>query len=382
MSLLSLEYKEFIATPREWILEEVQFNPISTLVVGKNSTGKSRLLAVTKSLCGAIGGITPPMDGYFKVSVHLKSGIFEYILNVENGNVQSEHLQLDTRILLDRHINKPALLYFKKEERSIESEFQTNSLAIATRQDNGQHPWFVEFADWARKTRHYSFAGGFQQQRVVQSSQILTATKELSSTNFETGDVISTYVKAFDRYAEAFDQAVISDMRALGFPITDVGIKPMIELIPTAPQIDALMIFITEDGVSTPIPQSGISQGMYRTLALLISLNAQIFADDGKLILIDDIGEGLDYEKSTALIKLLLAKNEKHSIQIIMASNDGFVMNHVPIEQWCVLHRTNSKVSSYTYKTHKEIFDEFEFTGLSNFDFFRSNAYSGIEVRE
>ena len=382
MSLLSLEYKEFINTPREWILEEVQFNTISTLVVGKNSTGKSRLLAVTRSLCGAIGGIIPPMEGDFKVSVHLKSGIFQYLLNVENGKVQSENLRLDERILLDRHINKSALLYFEKEGRAIESEFLDNSLAIATRQDNGQHPWFVEFADWARKARHYSFAVGFHQNLVAQSSQILTASKEISSTAFETGDVISTYIKAFERFKEPFDQAVISDMRMLGFPITDVGLKPLIELIPTAPPIDVLMMYIIEDGVSTPIPQSGMSQGMYRTLALLISLNAQIFANDGKLILIDDIGEGLDYERSTALIKLLLTKNEKNSIQIVMATNDRFVMNHVPLDNWCILQRVDSIVSAFSAKTHKETFEEFEFTGLSNFDFFRSNAFSANEPTE
>jgi ABC-type lipoprotein export system ATPase subunit len=49
-------------------------------------------------------------------------------------------------------------------------------------------------------------------------------------------------------------------------------------------------------------------------------------------VLIDDIGEGLDYERSSNLIKLLLKKMKKESIQLIMSTNDRFVMNNIPYD--------------------------------------------------
>jgi hypothetical protein len=48
-------------------------------------------------------------------------------------------------------------------------------------------------------------------------------------------------------------------------------------------------------------------------------------------ILIDDIGEGLDFDRSSRLIKLLIEIAEKNeNIRLIMSTNDRFVMNAVP----------------------------------------------------
>jgi len=52
-----------------------------------------------------------------------------------------------------------------------------------------------------------------------------------------------------------------------------------------------------------------------------------------------------------------------------MSTNDRFVMNNVPLEEWCVLQRRGSVVRVLNYTNSKELFDEFKFTGLSNFDF-------------
>jgi energy-coupling factor transporter ATP-binding protein EcfA2 len=87
-------------------------------------------------------------------------------------------------------------------------------------------------------------------------------------------------------------------------------------------------------------------------------------------ILIDDIGEGLDFERSTKLIEILIELAEKNdSIQLIMSTNDRYVMNKVPFKYWQLIDRKGSECKVYNYQNSREIFEEFKYTGLNNFDF-------------
>jgi len=58
-------------------------------------------------------------------------------------------------------------------------------------------------------------------------------------------------------------------------------------------------------------------------------------------------------------------------------------MNTVEIENWAVLHRDGNKISLYNYENSKEIFEEFKFTGLNNFDFYASEFFkTGFSDKE
>ena len=52
-----------------------------------------------------------------------------------------------------------------------------------------------------------------------------------------------------------------------------------------------------------------------------------------------------------------------------MATNDRFVMNQVPLEEWSVLLRSRTHVNVKNYNNSRDLFEEFKFTGLSNFSF-------------
>ena len=88
------------------------------------------------------------------------------------------------------------------------------------------------------------------------------------------------------------------------------------------------------------------------------------------LILIDNFREGLDFDRANKLANYLFEKSNELGIQIITASNDRFLMNSIDIEHWNILKRKGSQVKAYNYQNSKEVFDNFNFTGLSNFDFF------------
>jgi len=108
---------------------------------------------------------------------------------------------------------------------------------------------------------------------------------------------------------------------------------------------------------------------MFAALSIIIQINYRIRSMTPSCLLIDDIGEGLDYERSCELIDLLIEKAKSHSIQLLMTTNDRFVMNRVPLELWTVLNRTGSSVKAYNIHNSAKLFEKFRFTGLSNFDF-------------
>jgi predicted site-specific integrase-resolvase len=95
-------------------------------------------------------------------------------------------------------------------------------------------------------------------------------------------------------------------------------------------------------------------------------------------VVIDDIGEGLDFDRSCRLIELLRKKAKLSGTQMILSTNDRFVMNHVPIEEWSVLKRSGNRVQVLDYQNSRELFEEFKFTGLSNFSFLEMDFASGI----
>jgi predicted ATPase len=129
-----------------------------------------------------------------------------------------------------------------------------------------------------------------------------------------------------------------------------------------------IMLYAVESGMDFPITQIDMSQGMFRALSLIIQIMYSILTKTSSIILIDDIGEGLDYERSTKLIKLLIELAENNNIQLIMSTNDEFVMNVVPLRYWQVIQRKGGECRIRNYQNSKEQFDNFKFTGLSNFD--------------
>ncbi len=58
-----------------------------------------------------------------------------------------------------------------------------------------------------------------------------------------------------------------------------------------------------------------------------------------------------------------------------MATNDRYVMNHVPLQYWSVVQRDKNRVKVYNYLNSQELFEEFKYTGLANFDFFSTDFH-------
>ena len=75
------------------------------------------------------------------------------------------------------------------------------------------------------------------------------------------------------------------------------------------------------------------------------------------------------------MIKLIINKALESNVTLIMATNDRFVMNNVDIKYWSIMQRIGNISKVHNYRNSPDIFKDFEFTGLTNFDFFSTEFY-------
>ncbi|MCH8880133.1 MAG: ATP-binding protein [Planctomycetes bacterium] len=163
-------------------------------------------------------------------------------------------------------------------------------------------------------------------------------------------------------------EAIVSDMRSVGYPIEKIDVKKLDPL-------NTLIITVQEENIPCEIVQTEISAGMYRALSAVVILNYLLLQEMPCTLAVDDIGEGLDFERSANLIKLLLQKTKKSGIQLMLTSNDRHLLNAVDVQSWNILERKGGKVRAFNYANSKEAFDDFAMTGLSNFDFLSGRMY-------
>jgi energy-coupling factor transporter ATP-binding protein EcfA2 len=112
-----------------------------------------------------------------------------------------------------------------------------------------------------------------------------------------------------------------------------------------------------------------LSQGAYRALALAVRLASFPEESPPSALLIDDIGEGLDSDRSQGIARLLCGID---SFQVVMSTNDRYIMNLIPLEHWQILTRHGGDCHAVNIKNSSELFEGFRYTGLANVDILSS----------
>lgn len=381
MTLKKLSYSEFEGEPRAWELESLDFGQ-ANLMVGRNATGKSRVVSVTTSLMATLAGTriggNSLESGHFLAEFLIAGVEYIYELAVSKRVVEKECLTVNGIVRLERFSDGKGRIYYSKEDCFLQFEVEPGAIAIQARRDRLQHPYIIELSEWAAASATYNFGTDFGKNTLmVASSEAPTTTDPtINRAADDPNNALITYIEAYRRFGDEFDKAIVEDMRGMGFPVNEVHAEPLDPSVATAPHGTPLMVMtVAEAGLPGRIPQIFLSQGMFRALALTIKLNWTVFSGRKGLILIDDLGEGLDYERACAAVELTMHKAKLGGCQVVVTSNDRFVMNSVPLENWIVLRREGARVKGYTPRNSPAEFENFRFTGLSNFDFFTSDVF-------
>ncbi len=368
MRLQSVKYTEWEGTPQEWKLEGISLSDIN-LLVGKNATGKSRVLNIISGLARQLAGLTPlPISGNYDVQFFDNGEILRYQLKYDEGQVIAESFSVGSRVLLDRWLGGEGRIWADEIDGGKEIRFQTppNEIAAVVRRDVIQHKFLERLYTWGSSLRHYYFGTYLGKDRLA----VLMGKGGAKLDEMDTNDVVPLYGKAEKEFGEDFKQAVMSDMGQVGYDIEDIRLQSPISIrVVTNFPGEVVGISVKERDLAGITDQNTISQGMFRALSILIHINYSQLTKKPTCILIDDIGEGLDFDRSCRLIDLLREKAKASGVQLVLSTNDRFVMNRVPLEEWSVLQRQASTVRVLNYDNSRELFEEFKFTGLSNFSF-------------
>lgn len=380
MRLKSVSYSEFLGKPKEWSISDFTLEPIN-LVVGKNATGKTRTLNVLSGLGKLLSGRQKPSEltyGNFDVTFEHDDHILKYILKISDHKVIYESFTNGETVLLKRGEGGKGSIWHEKEKRSLEFQTPETDAAVVARRDAIQHAFLSPLSDWGSGVRHYFFGDTMGRNTI---SFLVDGAAQPDPTN--PNEVIGLFRKGTKQYPDVFKKSVIKAMNDIGYDIEDINATTpqniqiqSNSIIPVTP----IALIVKERLLSGSTEQMEMSQGMFRALSVIIHLQYAIHGDHPSFILIDDIGEGLDFDRSCRLINIIRQCALDSKIQLVMSTNDRFVMNNVPLEEWALLSRQGGSIKVHNYKNSKAAFDNFKFTGLNNFDFLAMDFINENEV--
>ncbi len=334
MIIKSFEFDQYV-----WRLNTTFLGNLN-LIVGKNAVGKSKTLNaianVAKFIKGEISGLVPVHRCRIEF-VDESAHELVYSYHGDLAEIHEESMILDGKMIIYRTSNHAQI---KDEVVNPPS----NKLVIQSQRDTAKYPEFEKVMIWAEQTRGFSFSE-------------LSSSKpyEVPSMFAQNLDITDIYEKLDDEKCEF----VKAKMRELGYDINAIE-KTEIQQFK--------FITLKEEGLVLPLFSNSISNGMLRTFYILTYLAYISSVVGAKTLLIDDLGEGLDFSRSSRLSKMMFDYCEQKGIQLIVTSNDNFLMNAIDLSHWIILRRDKSVVSSLSNQTHPDMFFKFKKMGLNNFD--------------
>lgn len=339
MILSDFSYKEKTG----WRLYKLFLDKLN-LIVGLNSVGKSRTVVAIGNVVNFIKGEMQANAKDFSCSMTLiNRHSISYSFEVETGVIVNETLSVDGVKKIERNalgtcmygdvINPPS-----------------SKLVIQARRDTKRYPEVEEIIQWAEQTSVFVF------------SNITTSPKSLSPYTLSSEPRLS---EMYEKLPTNLQDTLIDYMRKMDYQINRFEVTEW----PNGRK----MLLVYEDGVITPMSPFELSNGMFRVICSLLYMMYCSTLSKTRCLIMDDLGEGLDYMRSTLLGKQMFDFCERNDIQLIATSNDSFLMDIIDLKYWIILRREGCNVSSLDNKKNADLFERFARTGLSNFDLLSSN---------
>jgi energy-coupling factor transporter ATP-binding protein EcfA2 len=373
MKLDTFAYTELPGQPGEWTVGPFKLGQIN-LVVGRNAVGKSRLLNTITGLGRFFTGEQKELLGWGKYKVNLQQDpdSWEYEVAFGPSEIESELLLYNGTNVLQRGKGGQGQIEAEDVEgKKVRMRFQASlrELGIVAKRDPIQHPYLVPLSQWGNDLRHFQF--GSELRTFNLAIRVPPTALKIDIDEKNTSVLVPIFDLALKAHGDRLIEIVLADMKLLGYTITDLAIRKPDNVIVAGIILasgELLGISAKESELDVRTDQPFMSQGMFRSLSLLLQTTHYQLSGKSGCIVVDDIGEGLDFERSQILIDLLRGKAQHSNFQLIMSTNNRFVMNEVPLEEWCFLLRKKGEVTVKNYANSAEAFERFKITGLNNFD--------------
>lgn len=340
-----MKFKSISATDKisGWNVDNIQFNPMLTLLVGASGVGKTRILNFINGFCliakgFSYNGIKWKIEFEQDGRDYIWEGEFElrneFTMTVpelkENRFVLvREQITENGQIIVSR--SGGSFTFHGKELVKLDN---TKSAVELLKEEPIIKPIYMGFSRcfyWIITDNSLKVSPFIDktQQRFVTSSQI-KALGHLSPLE-RLFLLRENKLKEFDLICQKFKDI---------FPnVEDVDYT----LARTFNDLIVPILRIKEKNVSVWINQSDISAGMMRTLSQIITL---VLANDGDVIMIDEFENGLGVNCINELADLIM--EPEADIQVVMTSHHPYIINAIPVKDWKILTRNGSDVHVHT----------------------------------
>lgn len=356
MRLKLLKYRENVqrSGANPWELKELSLGQYN-LVIGKNATGKTRIVHVINNLARMIQFPQATLNGeWFASFIDEYNHEFEFFVSWENGKIVHELIKINGTEKLERSLSS-AKIYSEVSSSWQDISPPNDRLVIHVRRDKNEFPFLESLFSWASGIRGFSFANT--------SPNLIEIPGNLNNL-FSLNAVPS----ALERLSVHQLEKVLKQLESIGYDI-ETASTGLTEGLPPSTKI----VYLKEKDLVIPLKQFEISQGMFRAFSMLTIFEFLCSNDLVGSILVDDLGEGLDFERSKKLAEIIFERSTASKMQIIATSNDSFMMNVIPLEALTVCYRSKHTVQCLNWSNSKEKFESWKQLGLNNFDLLSSN---------
>lgn len=340
---------------RSWELLNLELDSVN-LIVAKNATGKSRTLLAIDYLTNILvqkRNLEHSCSWNIQFSSSDSITInYNFEVTIESGIavVSNEQLWVSGEAFITRDRESCQL---KNMLTGLYDDVHppSNKLTLHANRDVKKYSYIEDVSEWAENSYGFKFGS------IIPFSDSNSAL----STFLTTVEDIPDLFKALDIQSRS---EVLTQFNNVGYDIAEINFQEI---------GDSGIILVREQGLEVTLSHSQLAQGMFRTLCIIIYLEYLMSQKKPSLVIIDDLCEGLDYDRARKLGKMVFDKCINSNIQLVATSNDSFLMDVVDIKYWNVLQRKGKVVTALNRKNHPKLFSDFKFTGLSNFDFFASD---------
>jgi predicted ATP-dependent endonuclease of OLD family len=358
MIISEVKFAENVGTENYWEIKNLHFEMFN-LLVGLNATGKTRLVNVISNFSKLITKKRRFMldDALWDFTfLNDDKTKFKYKVHIFDKKIKLEEVKVGRKLLLKREGEK-GKIYSYKTKKKFTINPPKDELTLHVRRDVKEFPFLEDIINWADNFAGYKFTSARPDHFIISKNQ--EDKEELQG--LENVPLIFEKIKDNKKITDQ----IIRDFRYIGYEVDDIDVKST--QLPGVPK-PVIITIVKEKDLMCITPQPNMSQGMYRALSLVIILNYILMKKRPFTVVVDDVGEGLDYNRATNLTNLIYEKLFDSEIQMIITSNDRFLINTIDLGCINVLKRDGHIVEAINNKNNKKLFEEFKYTGLNNFD--------------
>ncbi len=213
----------------EWRVEECRLSQ-TNLIVGKNASGKSKIVKaiyILSELLSESGTLDPQPrsdEWHLFFDTDKPEQKTEYRLKIEKGLVIQEKLLIGDKELLSRDESGEGSIWAKEIKQKIRFQTPQTELAAVKRRDSIQHPFLENLYQWSNSLRFYEFGSQLGKNVIARIPPTIDLLK--TKTNFKDSDyVVGIFVLGKKEIGDNFIQAIIRDMKKIGYNLSDMGTK-------------------------------------------------------------------------------------------------------------------------------------------------------------